>query len=288
MCSSPYNLCRSHTLPFRPTSNPYSPFHSADPPLPVPLPVPLNILFSSDPPRAAPPLRRETAISGRRAVFLSLPSFPHSRASDDGSPSYSPECLQNRPANSVMKLDCHLLPAGTSPSPLGVTHCCGGDGATSPSAVDADSIKQFISVARLASSFFSYVLKPLGATTCMRVFWFFFMRTRLQFLGTIRLKRYRSNSRLPSAPGREDQMEPWHCRMMEDTHGRSNRYLYCLLQMNEVSGAQSISCSCICATRLFHSARQSILQSVPQNGEHCERTSDTRASSMFQSVSAGI
>lgn len=33
MCSSPYNLCRSHTLPFRPTSNPYSPFHSADTPV---------------------------------------------------------------------------------------------------------------------------------------------------------------------------------------------------------------------------------------------------------------
>lgn len=44
-----------------------------------------------------------------------------------------------------------------------------------------------------------------------------------------------------SAPGRRDQTEPWRRRVTENTHGRSNQYFYCLSQMNEVSGAQSIS-----------------------------------------------
>lgn len=115
--SSPYNLRCSHTLPFRPTSNPYSPFHSADTPRP-PSPSPSVPLLTTAATRL-PPL-----VATR--LFLLHPSFPRSRASDDGSPSYSPECLQNRPASSVMKLDCHLLPAGTSPS-LWVSRTAAGE-----------------------------------------------------------------------------------------------------------------------------------------------------------------
>lgn len=124
MCSSPYNLCRSHTLPFCPTSNPYSPFHSAD------TPVSLTIRASSLRTRRERHRRcDETAISGRRALFLLLPSCPPTSAPAHLMTVVLPiprSVCKNRPANSVMKLDCHLLPAGTSPS-LWVSRTAAGE-----------------------------------------------------------------------------------------------------------------------------------------------------------------
>lgn len=106
MCSSLYNLCRSHTLPFCPTSNHYSHF--------IPL-TPHSFHASLFQPSASHRCGK-TAISGRPIIFLLLLS---SHVSGYGVLLFPR--VSAKSANSVMKLDCHLLPAGTSPLSLSLS-----------------------------------------------------------------------------------------------------------------------------------------------------------------------
>lgn len=68
MCSSPYNLGRSHTLPFCPTSNPYSHF--------IPL-TPHTFLTFLSPPPPPPPLHPVRAIAVARLPSLVVTRFSH-------------------------------------------------------------------------------------------------------------------------------------------------------------------------------------------------------------------
>lgn len=105
MCSSPFNLCRALLSDLQPLF----PFHPCDTPF---FPC-LSLSMQCE-----PPLWQDCHLWFWNH-FLFAMIFPCVWL---WSPSYSPACIQNQPTKSVMKLDCHLLPAGTSP--LSHTHSC--------------------------------------------------------------------------------------------------------------------------------------------------------------------
>lgn len=85
---------------------------------------------------------------------------------------------------------------------------------------------------------------------------------------------------------------PWHRGMMENTLTSNQEasidisIVYCRQMRFQVHN--QLAGLAICATRLFHSACQSILQSILQNSGHREQMSNTQTSTISQSMSSWI